>query len=150
MKMADIKTMHFQKLIDTAIAQNKSRSTCEKIKQLASQLCKWAMQNDVINKNYATFVEIKAKESTKKEPFKQEELKAIWNYYQSTKNVDAACILLLCHTGLRINEFLSMKKSDYYDGCLHGGSKTEKGKDRIIPIPDIMLPIIKQLLDKIN
>ena len=40
-----------------------------------------------------------------------------------------------------------MKKSDYYDGCLHGGSKTEKGKDRIIPIPDIMLPIIKQLLD---
>ena len=146
LKMSELKTYHIQKIVDDAAAQGKSRSVCEKIKQLASQLCQWAMQNDVINKNYAQFVEINAKESTPKEPFTLPELQQIWQYYKASGDKTAAAILLLCHTGLRMDEFLSMKKTDYYNGCLHGGSKTEKGSNRSVPVPDVMLPVLDDLM----
>lgn len=147
MRMSEIKTAHIQSLIDDALARGLSKSSCDKIKHLASQLCAWAMQNDLINKNYASFVEIKTTEKAQKEAFTSEELGAIWNYYKATKNKDAACILIMCHTGFRINEFLALKKSDFYNGCLHGGSKTEKGKNRSVPVPDVMLPILEYLME---
>ena len=147
MRLSDLKTVHIQKIIDDAIAIGRSRSTCEKIKQLASQLCQWGMQNDLLNKNYAQFVEIKATEPVSREPFTSDELKTIWRYYLKTKDKDAAVIILLCHTGLRIEEFLSMKKTDYYNFCLHGGSKTEKGKDRSVPVPPSMRPLLDYIMD---
>jgi integrase len=39
-----------------------------------------------------------------------------------------------------------MKKSDYRNGCLHGGSKTEKGKDRTVPVPDFVKPILDDMM----
>lgn len=147
MRMSELKTNHIQMLIDNATAKGRSRSSCEKIKQLASQLCQWAMQNDIINKNYASFVELKAAKKTEKESFTAEELNTVWSYFQASQSKDAACILLLCHTGFRIDEFLSLRKTDFYNGCLHGGSKTEKGKNRSVPVPDVMLPILEYLME---
>lgn len=147
LKMADVKAYHFQSLVDSAAEKGLSRSSCEKIKQLASQLCQWAMQNDIISKNYAAFVEINATESTPREPFTENELRSIFEHYAKTHDRTAGAILLLCHTGLRLDELLSMKKTDYYNGCLHGGSKTEKGQNRSVPVPDIMLPILEDLLN---
>ena len=146
MKMSDIKTYHIQSVIDTAVAKGLSRSSCEKIKQLASQLCQWALQNDIINKNYALFVEINAANSVPREPFTISELQQISEYYNATGDLTAGVILLLCHTGLRMDELLSMKKTDYYNGCLHGGSKTEKGQNRSVPVPDVMLPVLERIL----
>lgn len=148
MKMSDLKTYHIQIIINEAVNKGLSRSSCEKIKQLASQLCQWAMQNDIIVKNYARFVEINASGSTPREPFTTEELRRIRQHYAATGDKTAGTILLLCHTGLRMDELLSMKKSDYYNGCLHGGSKTEKGMNRTVPVPDIMIPIIEDLLEE--
>lgn len=147
LKMSELKTYHIQKIVDAAAEQGKSRSVCEKIKQLASQLCQWAMQNDIINKNYAQFVEIKARDPEAREPFTVEELQAVWRYYRKSGDKTAGAILILCHTGLRMDEFLSMKKTDYYNGCLHGGSKTEKGMNRTVPVPDVMIPILNDLME---
>ena len=146
MKMADLKTYHIQNLINGAAEKGLSRSSCEKIKQLASQLCQWAMQNDIINKNYAQFVTINATDSTPREPFTTAEIQTIWKHYKSEGDKTAGAILLLCHTGLRMDELLSMKKTDYYNGCLHGGSKTEKGMNRSVPVPDVMLPVLEDLM----
>lgn len=146
MKMSEVKTYHFQAIVDDAASKGLSRSTCEKIKQLASQLCKWALENDVINRNYAQFIEIKAKESVPREPFTVKEMKTVWDYYERSGDLTAGVILLLCHTGLRMDELLSMKKEDYYNGCLHGGSKTEKGMNRSVPVPDIMISIMDKLM----
>ena len=146
MKLSEIKAYHIQSVIDAAVNKGLSCSSCQKIKQLASQLCQWAMQNDVIDKNYAQFVEINAPASTPREPFTGEELNKIWAYYKKSSDITAGIILLLCHTGLRMDELLSMKKTDYFNGCLHGGSKTEKGMNRSVPVPDVMLPIIDAML----
>lgn len=149
-KLADIKTHHLQKIVDSAVEQGKSRSICEKIKQLASQICQWGMQNDIIDKNYASFIEIRSIDQKAREPFTVEELTRIWHYYNNadTEDLTSGVILLLCHTGLRVDELLSMKKEDYYNGCLHGGSKTKKGMGRSVPVPDVMLPIVEELMDQ--
>lgn len=146
MKMEHVKTAHLQSVVDKAVEMDKSQSTCEKIKQLASQLCKWAMENDIINKNYAQFVKINARKSVPREPFTKDELRKVFRYFKDSKDRDAACILLLCHTGFRPNEFLSLKKDDYYNGCLHGGSKTQKGMNRSVPVPTAMLPLLAFLM----
>lgn len=146
MKMENVKTAHLQSVIDMAVEMGKSQSTCEKIKQLESQLCKWAMENDIINKNYAQFVKINAKKPDPREPFTKQELLRIFAYFKKTRDRVAAAVLLLCHTGLRPNEFLSLKKDDYYNGCLHGGSKTEKGMNRSVPVPTAMLPLLAFLM----
>lgn len=148
MKLSDLKAYHIQNVIDVAEKKKLSRSSCEKIKQLASQICQWALQNDIIDKNYAQFVEINATESTPREPFTIHELNKIWEYYKSSGDKTAGSILLLCHTGLRMDELLSMKKTDYYNGCLHGGNKTEKGMNRSVPIPDVMLPVLDDLISE--
>jgi integrase len=145
-KLSDIKTYQIQEVINEATEQGKSYSTVSKISLLASKICQWGMQNDVIDKDYAAFVTITAKKASAKERFTDEELRKLWQYYEKTNDIGIGTILFLCYTGLRIDEFLSLKKEDYYDGCLHGGNKTEKGKNRVIPIPDAVVPIIERLM----
>lgn len=142
-----IKSDHIQRIIDKMSESGKKRSTCEKVRQLASQLCKWGMKNDIIDRNYAEFITMPKADAEKKQPFTGEDLERMWSCYKIGHDRRLAEILVLCYTGFRINEFLSLKKSDYYDGCLHGGSKTEKGRDRTVPIPNIIEPLLNQLLD---
>ena len=99
------------------------------------------------DKDYASFVTITAKKSAPKERFSDEELSRLWEYYEDTQDIRVGIILLMCYTGLRIDEFLSLKKVDFYDGCLHGGNKTEKGKNRIIPVPDAVASILARLME---
>jgi len=55
---------------------------------------------------------------------------------------------VLLHTGMRIGEMLQMTKDDIHlDECyMVGGSKTDAGKDRIIPIHKDILPLVKAQL----
>ena len=52
-EMRQLKTEDYQQVITTLAENGLSRSSCEKQRQLFSQLCKWAMQNDIISINYA-------------------------------------------------------------------------------------------------
>ena len=96
MKMENVKTAHLQSVIDMAVEMGKSQSTCEKIKQLESQLCKWAMENDIINKNYAQFVKINAKKPDPREPFTKQELLRIFAYFKKTRDRVLLCPFILC------------------------------------------------------
>ena len=52
-EMRDLKTEDYQQIISALAESGLSRSTCEKQRQLFSQLCKWAQSNDIIATNYA-------------------------------------------------------------------------------------------------
>lgn len=96
----------------------------------------YAMQNDIIHKNYAEFIVLPAKEGGAKERFTDLEMKKIEDAVGSIPFAD--CVLILCYTGFRINEFLSLVPLSYrhIDGTpvLIGGSKTKAGKDRVVPV----------------
>lgn len=52
---------------------------------------------------------------------------------------------MLIYTGMRINEILNLKKTDVdlVNCTLTGGSKTNAGKNRVIPIHSKIFPLIK-------
>lgn len=51
----DIKTMHMQEIISNC---NKGHGTLRKIKSLYNQLFKYAMENDIVSKDYSDYVDI--------------------------------------------------------------------------------------------
>lgn len=154
--MREIKTSHFQSIIDTAMVIKRTPDSPErplswdgkdKIRQLASQLCQEAMKDDIIDKNYAALIDMPPKMSgAKKRNFTADELKII---DQAASEDDAAkIIMILNYTGLRINELLKMPKSqvDLQTQKLVGGNKTEAGKNREVPIHESILPYIEYFM----
>lgn len=148
-KMREIRTAHFQHVIDEAIKQGKSYSTIKKVQTLGAMICKIAMANDLIDKNYAQLVNVPISAPRSDKPsFTDEQLKVLWDL--SDTNRTAAAIVALCYSGLRINEFLDLKKEhvDLDKRLIYApGSKTEAGKDRIIIIPHDLVSIYKRMMD---
>lgn len=142
MKMRDIKTDILQSIVDKAVKSGKSRAICEKIRNLSSQLCKYAMQQDLINKNYAQFLSLPKQEKKEKEIFTDEEIEMLM---QHKENNDVKIILALIYTGFRIDELLSVETADVHinDGYMIGGEKTEAGESRVVPINEKIMPFIK-------
>lgn len=140
-KMRELKSAEVQSLIDE-IAQQKSRSVCEKVRQLYSQLCKWAMKEDIINKNYAQFIKLPKSHKTEKEIFKQAEIDLIKDH---DNDQTAQIILTMIYSGLRINELFDIEICNVHldEGYMIGGLKTEAGRDRIIPINRHIRPYIE-------
>ena len=139
-KFTDIRVVHMQVIID---ALDRSKSTKQKIKLLLGLLYKYAMQNDICNKNYAEFIRLEREEKKEKEIFTAEEIETLWNNI-NVPFVDT--ILILMYTGLRINEMLTLEKESVSleDNTITGGLKTDAGKDRSVPIHSKILPIIKK------
>ena len=149
MKMRDLRTAHIQAVIDEAYKKGLSYSTIKKLQSLASMMCQIAMANDLIDKNYAQLVNIPlAAPKSEKPSFTAEQLEKLWELSETDST--AAIILALCYNGLRINEFLDIKKEhvDLNKRLIYApGSKTEAGKDRIIVIPQDLVHIYKGMMD---
>lgn len=109
---------------------------------------KYAIKNDMIDKNLAEYLEPKQPERKKREPFTVEQIEKIKRFKH--KYTDIAVILL--YTGLRINELLSMKKENVnlQQRYMVGGLKTRAGINRIIPIHDYIYPIIERYYNNSN
>lgn len=142
MKMRDIKTDVLQAIVDGAVKNGKSRAICEKIRNLSSQLCKYAMQQDLINKNYAQFLSLPKQEKKEKEIFTDKEIETLMQHKDDN---DVRIILALIYTGFRIDELLSVETADVHvkDGYMIGGEKTEAGESRVVPINEKIMPFVK-------
>lgn len=142
-KVRELKTSDYQICIDKC-AEKYSRSQCEKVKQLCSQLCKYAMQNDIIDKNYAEFIKLpKAKKKTR-EVFTRSELDLLWQHSDDTR---VQQILIMCYTGFRIGEICTLLRSNVHlkERYIIGGEKTEAGIDRYVPIQNDIFPFVERL-----
>ena len=144
----DIKLVDLQHVVDIC---GKNYPTMRKLKVLFNQLYDYAIKNDICNKNYSEFVDIvRYKDRNPKKydrkKFSKEETNRLWElkddkYYQ--------IVLMLIYNGLRISEFLDLKKENvhleeqYFDVI---DSKTENGI-RKVPIADKVLPFYKEWFD---
>lgn len=146
---ADIRTSHIENLIS---GLNKdgvplSHSSKNKVKTLCGLLYKYATQNDICNKNYASFVKLDKVERKEKEVFSNSEIQTLFKN-DSIENVDT--ILILLYTGMRINEMLNLTKFniDLENNTITGGLKTDAGKNRIIPIHPKIKKYIRNRYEK--
>lgn len=121
-----------------------SKSYITKIKALMTQLCAYAMENNIIDRNYASLVKIPKIEAGKRRAMTDLEFAKLEKNWQTATGGDAC--LVLCYTGFRVSEFCELTKFSYdpKKNTLRGGLKTEAGKDRIVPVHPKIKPIIEQ------
>ena len=145
-KMRDVKTDTLQSAVDKAVKKGKSRGICEKIRNLSGQLCKYAMQQDIINKNYAQFLVLPKQEKKEKQIFTDTEIDTLFAHKSDRR---AKIVLTLIYTGFRIDELLSVETVDVHmkDEYMVGGEKSEAGKRRIVPINIKIMPFIQEWYD---
>lgn len=114
-----------------------------KMKTLLNQMYKYAMENDIVNKDYSQFIVIgRNKNKVDKKPFSDDEIKKL---FANIENFDIAdSILIMIYTGFRIGELLEIKRDNINieERYIIGGKKTDAGKDRLVPISNKILDLI--------
>lgn len=145
-KFKELRTSHIQSVINGCYKAGMSRSSLEKIKIVAVMLYSYAMQNDIVNKNYAEFLVLPKSVKEEKKIFTDLAIKKM----EDSKELWVDTILVLIYTGMRINEMLSLSpfSVNLKEEIITGGLKTEAGKNRAIPIHHKILGIIKKWYDK--
>lgn len=148
-RVKEIRSGDFQDVIDS-LRGSCSFSTLKNIKVLAGLLEKYAMSYDVIQKNYAEFVELPPNEPKEKEIFSEEQVKIIEKAAKKDRNARLICVLL--NTGLRITELLKLKQEDFDRDkmTITGGIKTDNGKNRTVPIPENIRGYFLELVNQGN
>ena len=140
-RMSDLKTEDYQEIIETLKAAGLSRSMCEKQRQLFSQLCKYAMQQDIIHTNYAEGLRLPAAQDQDTRVLSDDEIERIRRTVPDKRLGETARITLaLIYTGMRMNELLLARVENYHGDYLVAGEKTDAGRDRVIPIHSAVRP----------
>lgn len=134
----------WQAVIDAAERAQASQTRLNKDASLMKQLSRFALERDWITKDYAQFIVLPTVGAKyEKGAFTELEVKKLEQFVATgVRGADAA--LVLCYTGFRINEFLALTRFSYdaQEHTLTGGSKTDAGRNRVIPIHPKIQPII--------
>lgn len=127
-----------------------SHALQEHIKNLFTQMDKFALQNDIITKGYASFATITVSEDDAPGvPFTPEELQLLWES-KDTPWVDS--ILIYIYSGWRVSELILMPPEDIdlTERTFKGGLKTAAGKNRIVPIHSRIYGFVEKRLKDNN
>ena len=138
----DLRLAHLQKAVDEC---GKSDNTKVRMKGLLIQLYTYAMRHEIVSRDYAHFVEVK-KPTEQVYPhttFSSQEIDKLWGSVGRVPYVDT--VLMLIYTGMRAGELMDIRKENVHldEKYMIGGSKTKAGRNRIIPLHDRILPLIK-------
>ena len=139
-EISKIRTETLQKCVDGCPKGNRTKKN---MKSLATALWRYAIQNDIVDRNYAEFIYIPPEEQTEKISFTSEQIELMWKNLH--KVPELKYVLILIYTGMRIGEMISALTEKYCvkEQYFITGSKTKAGKDRIITISPRILPFFK-------
>lgn len=141
MTFADIRKRHMQMEIDRC---KLGYSTKKNMKTLCNKLFKLAIDCELVGTNFATNIELPANEDSRiHHPFSSEEIKKLWVHQD---DIGSQYALVFSYTGLRPTELLKITTNNVHleDHYMLGGMKTAAGKNRVIPIADKIMPIVKR------
>ena len=142
-KMRDIRTKDMDDIIQTV---NGGYQVQTKIKTLWNQLFKYALEHDIVQKDYSTFVKVRDKApETNRDAIPKEDIERIWKEIDKGNEI-AEVAMIYIYTGLRATELLEIQKEnvDIKKRMMIGGKKTDAGKNRRIPIHKAIVPLIEK------
>lgn len=158
MPMRKIRLAHLQGVVDQY--SDKSKSTQTNIIVLFHAIYKLCMENDIIEKNYSSYVKITSTAKKKpKRPFTRKQVQIVWdninwvqepdrkNYLSGIPMMDS--IIIMFYTGMRIGELLDLKPADVHlkERWIDlRGTKT-KAAQRIIPIHKKIIPLLEKRIE---
>ena len=111
-------------------------------KNAMQHIYKYAIKNDMIDKNLSDYLEPKQPIRKKRVPFTVEQIEQIKRFNHKYTDI----VVILLYTGLRINELLEMKKENVNleQRFMVGGLKTRAGINRVIPIHNDIYDIVER------
>lgn len=145
MRMRDIRATHLEGVMMTVDGGYQLQS---RLKTFWGLVFKYAMEHDIIQKNYSEFVKTREKDQgTKRTAIPPEDRAKIWQAIAAGDR-DAEVAMIYIYTGMRPAELLAVKKEnvDLEHRIMVGGLKTEAGKDRRIPLHRCIVPFIERLM----
>lgn len=144
LKVKDLNTQILQKALNDS--SHMAKSSISLIRVLISLLCKEALRRQIITTDYsALLITPKGKAPKEKKIFTDLDIQKMWSSVGKVENIEVPLILI--YTGMRLGE-LATCKIEYVnlkDRYILHGIKTDAGKNRIIPLPTKILPIITKL-----
>lgn len=122
------------------------------MKTLLSHLYKRAVAEGHARTNLAEFIRLPALEEKEMQPFTELELHKLWDAY-AKGNKFLGFVLLMIYSGMMPGELFGFK-SDMIDWTAHEirgcGLKTKKRKETPIVFPEMITPVLQQLVEDSN
>lgn len=159
MKMKDIRKGHMQDIIDSISHMNLTSQHA--IKYIMQHNFKWALENDIVMKDYSQFLTVTAPEKEKDLhfPLAVQEIQALWKKKDELTTIPvgqkgkttipaAKAMLVLIYTGMRVMELGELKTEDVHLEERYidlQGTKTKAAK-RLVPLHKDIIPVISELL----
>ena len=148
-KISNVTTADLRGVLDHYAGQL-SHSYITKLKALMTQIYRYAEENNIVKKNYASLVKIpkQVKKSSKARAFTDMEFKKLEDNWRTVPGADA--VYALCFLGFRVSEFCQLTQFSYdrHSKTITGGLKTDAGKDRVVPVHKKIQPIIDAWADR--
>ena len=157
MPLRDIRARHLKSAIEngTYVVHGIPRKTTpiirERMKMLFNQLFDYAIEYELVDKNFARTFKISkddrlaANEPEKEHmPYTDWEMETLWANREEYQYIDM--ILIQCYSGWRPQELcmLELQNINLVAGTMQGGMKTRAGIDRVVPIHSRILPLIER------
>lgn len=141
--ITEIKTFTLSKVINNIDVKSGTKKNALTVMR---KLMNIAISNDIIDKNYADYVEFDIDETEiTREPFTKEELDKMW---QHTDDWIFQLLLIMAYSGSRIKELLNVRKEDVHidDSFFHISEGKNKFARRNVPIHSAILRLFNELM----
>ena len=142
MRFKDIRPNHLEGTIENAVVGDATKS---RMKSMYNLMYRYAIKYDITEKNYAELCNsVKVQRKNIKVPFTIEEIDKLWDKVEELPFADM--ILVGIYSGFRPIELTMIETKNVHllENYIIGGTKTEAGKDRVVPIH----PKIKEIVKK--
>lgn len=148
-KLPSITAAEYQEIVNSF--SHMSRSTITSMGKVLRAVYKYAMANDIVDKDVSQYVKL---EWTNVEeeihvPYTDDEIDALW---KNKENKSVKILLIYIYTGMRPIELVQIKRDNVHldEHYMVGGVKTEAGIDRVIPIADKIYGFVKEFYNEGN
>lgn len=145
----DITTLSYvelQTLIDEAPGAHYPKRD---MKTLLSHLYEIAQREEILpqGKNLARFVELPPPAKSKRDAFTSEEVALLWRDYEAGNRFTGYALVMI-YTSMRTGELFALRAENIFPDKKYmiGGIKTDAGTNRVIPLADCILPVIREQL----
>lgn len=147
----DLKWIDWQTVITTMRTNGLAFYSQKRIKNLCGQLYRYAIRNELCEKNYAPLLEMSKNVPVREKViYTDDEIRYLLDHQNDNDNIKM--ILLLIFTGVRISELLRIKPAEdvFMDEkyFIVRKSKTVAGTNRPIPIYREIIPIFNYFISK--
>lgn len=132
-------------------AQNsKSKTTIGNMRALVRGMWEYAVMNEYTERDITQHLTFEFTDNVTPihTRFTDAEIAALWDALWTINNVDV--LLIYIYTGMRPSELLEIESCNVHldERYMTGGMKTEAGRNRIVPIHEAIVPLIRYRLDQ--